>query len=77
MGFKQQSNATRQYSVNLSGPRKWTAVALGCYWREEAKILEQQGKTKGFEIYQVQILGKGLYSCKGSGSLWQTHLFPM
>ena len=27
-----------------------------CYWREEAKILEQQGKAKGFETSQDQIL---------------------
>ena len=29
------------------------------YWQEEAKILEQQGKAKGFEASQDQILSKG------------------
>ena len=33
-----------------------------CYFREEAKILEQQGKAKGLEISQDQILGEGHYS---------------
>ena len=32
-----------------------------CYWREEAKILEQ-GKAKGFETSQGQILGEGHYN---------------
>ena len=35
---------------------------MKCYWSEEAKILEQQGKAKGLEIYQDQILGESHYS---------------
>ena len=33
-----------------------------CYFKEEAKILEQEGKPKGLEISQDQILGKGTYA---------------
>ena len=33
-----------------------------CYFREEAKILEQQGKAKGLETSQDQILGEGTYA---------------
>ena len=32
------------------------------YFREEAKILEQQGKAKGLETFQDQILGEGPYA---------------
>ena len=46
-------------SVDLeNGPR----LLWKCYWREEAKILEQQGKAKGLEIFEDQILGEGHYS---------------
>ena len=50
---------------------------MGCYWREEAKILEQQGKTKGFEIYQVQILGKEHYSDPQDQALYDKHTFSL
>ena len=33
-----------------------------CYFREEAKILEQQGKSKGCETSQDQILAEGTYA---------------
>ena len=33
-----------------------------CYWREEETILEQQGKAKGFQNSQDQILGESHYS---------------
>ena len=33
-----------------------------CYYKEEAKILEQQGKAKGLETSQGQILGEGTYA---------------
>ena len=33
-----------------------------CYWREEAKVLEQQGRVKVFKALQVQILVKGHYA---------------
>ena len=33
-----------------------------CYLCKEAKILEQQGKAKGFEASKDQIFGKGHYS---------------
>ena len=32
-----------------------------CYFREEVKILEQQGKAKRLETSQDQILGEGTY----------------
>ena len=32
------------------------------YFREGAKILEQQGKAKGLETSQDQILGEGTYA---------------
>ena len=38
-----------------------TKLLWKCYWQEEAKILEQQGKTKGLETSQDQVLGKGIY----------------
>ena len=40
-----------------NGPR----LLWKCYWREEAKILEQQRKAKVFETSQDQILGEGHY----------------
>ena len=33
-----------------------------CYFREEAKILEQQVKSKGCQTSQDQILGEGTYA---------------
>ena len=33
-----------------------------CYFKEEAKVLEQQGKAKGLETSHNQILGEGTYA---------------
>ena len=33
-----------------------------CFLKEESRILEQQEKTKGLEIFLDQILGEGHYS---------------
>ena len=43
-------------------PEKEPQLLWMCYWREEAKILEQQGKAKEFKTSQDQILGEGYYS---------------
>lgn len=32
-----------------------------CYFREELKLLEAQGKAKGLETSQNQILGEDIY----------------
>ena len=42
-------------------------------FRQEAKILEQQGKAKGLEISQDQILGEGLYSDPQDQSLYDEY----
>ena len=45
--------------------------------REEAKILEQQGKkTKGLEISQDQILSGGHYSAPQDQALYNEHTCP-
>ena len=45
-------------SVLDDGPK----LMFKCYFREDAKILEQHGKTKGLETSQDQILGEGTFA---------------
>ena len=48
-----------------------------CYQREEAKILQQQGKTKGLRIPQDQILGESLYSDPQDQALYNEHTLSL
>ena len=49
-----------------------------CYWREEAKkILQQQGKAKGLEISQDQILDEGFYSDPQDQALYNEHTLSL
>ena len=47
------------------------------YWRKEEKILEQQGKVKGLEISQEQILGDVHYSDPQNQSLYDEHTLSL
>ena len=58
-------------SSNKATPHNWfKLISVGleegpqlcwkCYWREEAKILEQQGKAKGFRFPKNKFLTKPL-----------------
>ena len=38
------------------------SLMFGIYFREESKNMEQQGKAKGLQISQDQILGEGPYA---------------
>ena len=50
--------ASVSFTVLKDGP----LLMFKCYFRKEAKILEQQGKTNGLTISQDQILGEGNYT---------------
>ena len=39
-----------------------TQLQWKSFWREEAKVLEHQGRVRGFEASQDQILGEGHYA---------------
>ena len=44
-----------------------------CYWREEAKALEHQGRVRGFEASQGQILGEGCCAHLDSEAIYNEH----
>ena len=48
-----------------------------CYWWEEARILEQQGKAKGFEAPQDQILGEGAYADPQGQALYNEDILSL
>ena len=48
-----------------------------CYFREEAKILEQQGKAKGLETSQDQILGEGTYADPQAQALYNEQILSL
>ena len=58
-------------------PENGHQLICKCYRREEAKILEQQGKTKGFETSQDQILGKSHYSDPQEQARNDEHTLPL
>ena len=64
-------------SVNLSSPRKWTAITLEVLFKEEARILEQQENAKGLKIPLDQILSEGLYSDPQDQALYDDHTLSL
>ena len=60
-------------TVQESGPH----LIWRCYFKEEAKILEQQEKAKGLEISLDQILGEGLYSDPQDKALYDDHTLSL
>ena len=48
-----------------------------CYLREEAKALEYQGRVKGFEATQGQILGEGHYADPQSQAIYNEHILSL
>ena len=48
-----------------------------CFFKEEIRILEQQEKTKGLEIFLEQILGEGLYSDPQDKALYVDHTLSL
>ena len=48
-----------------------------CYFREEAKILEQQEKSKGLESFQDQTLGEGTYADPQAQTLYNEQILSL
>lgn len=48
-----------------------------CYWWKEAKLLEQQGKAKGFEASQDKSLGEGCYADLQNQRLYDEHMLSL
>ena len=48
-----------------------------CYWREEPKALEHQGRVRGFEASQDQALGKGHYADAQSQAIYNEHILSL
>ena len=48
-----------------------------CFWREEAKALEQQGRVKGSEASQDKILGEGHYADPQSQAIYNEHILSL
>ena len=47
------------------------------FWREEAKALEHQGRVRGFEDSQDQILGEDLYADPDSQAIYNEHILSL
>ena len=60
-------------AVLESGPQLFWRFFL----KEEARILEQQEKAKGFDIFVDQILGEGLYSDPQDQALYDDHTLSL
>ena len=51
-----------------------TQLQWKSFWREEAKVLEHQGRVRGFEASQDQILGEELYADLNSQATYTEHI---
>ena len=52
MGLSNKANPQELLHLILAVLEDGPQLQWKCYWREEAKALEQQGKVKGFEASQ-------------------------
>ena len=77
MGFKASSSKTNSpillVSINLRSSRRCTEAALEVLFERRGKNLEQQGKAKGLELSQDQILGEGHYSDSQDQALYDEY----
>lgn len=60
-------------AVLEDGPQLWGKS----YWREEAKVLEHQGRVSGSEVFQDQIIGEGPYTDPDSQAIYNEYIFPL
>ena len=62
-------------SFSLSHARRWTVVTVEVLLeREETKALEHQGRARGIEASQDEILGEGCYTDSDSQDIYNKHI---